>query len=228
MTYSILRQEVGDDFEKPPGRSFRLFLNGEIISAEDFDHTYGSSMFIHYFLELPMGWSLAEDESGENQGLTQTCYIRSDKEVAHFCHPFCLDLYYDTNRLDKNEEKMPKWPQIFFEVISLDQWSRCRTEGYGNISIPIHAGSYDNLIVETWRPILPTTEMRRYFVGGTPELEDLSYCGGSNSLVNDSKVLSRYGFRTLTSGRIRTRMYVMHQSKALMPTTNTSQARVHY
>ena len=91
-------------------------------------------------LELPMGWSLASDETGENQGLTQTCYIRSDKEVAHFGHPFCLDLYYDTNRLDKNEDKMPKWPQLFFEVISLDQWSRCRTEGYGNISIPIHAG----------------------------------------------------------------------------------------
>ena len=84
--------------------------------------------------------TLASDDTGENQGLTQTCYIRSDKEVAHFGHPFCLDLYYDTNRLDKNEDKMPKWPQLFFEVISLDQWSRCRTEGYGNISIPIHAG----------------------------------------------------------------------------------------
>ena len=149
-------------------------------------------MFVHYFLELPMGWSLASDVSGEDQGLTQTCYIRSDKEVAHFGHPFCLDLYYDINRLDKNENKMPKWPQLFFEVISLDQWSRCRTEGYGNINIPIHAGCYDNLIVETWRPILSTTEMRRYFIGGTPELEDLSYCGGSNSLVNDSNVLSRY------------------------------------
>ena len=29
----------------------------------------------------------------------------------------------------------------------------------------------------------------------------------------------------MTSGRIRTRMYVMHQSKALMPSTNTSQGR---
>ena len=90
-------------------------------------------MFIHYFLELPMGWSLASDEFGENQGLTQTCYIRSDKEVAHFGHPFCLDLHYDINRLDKNDDRMPKWPQLFFEVVSLDQWSRCRTEGYGNI-----------------------------------------------------------------------------------------------
>lgn len=211
----VLRQEVGDDFEKPPGRSFRLVVNGEIISAEDFDHTFGSSLFVHYFLELPIGWSLA-DESGEDQGLTQTCYIRTDKEVAHFGHPLDLDLYYDINRLDaKNDnDKMPKWPQLYFEVISLDFWSRCRTEGYGYLSIPVHAGSYDNLMVETWRPILFNSEMRRYFIGGTPELEDMSFCGGSND-----NVLSRYGFQTMTSGRIRTRMHIMHQAKALMPTS---------
>ena len=55
-----------------------------------------------------------------------------------------------------------------------------------------NAGCYDDMIVETWRPILPTSEMRRYFIGGTPELEDLSYCGGSNSMATDSNVLSRY------------------------------------
>ena len=62
-------------------------------------------MFIHYFLELPMGWSLASDESGENQGLTQTCYIRSDKEVAHFGHPFCLDPKNYKKDLDKDDDK---------------------------------------------------------------------------------------------------------------------------
>ena len=78
------------------------------------------------------------------------------------------------------------------------------------------------MVVETWRPIMDNTEMRRYFIGGTPELEDLSFCGGSNALVNNSNVLSRYGFRTMTSGKIRTRMYIMHQSKALMPSTSSS------
>ncbi len=212
----VLRQEVGDDFEKPPGRYFRLMVQGEIVSAQDFHQTHGSSLFVHYFLELPIGWSLADQDSGEDHGLTQTCYIRGDNEVAHFGHPFCLDLYFDTSRLDKNSDKLPKWPQVYFEVVSLDYWSRSRTEGYGYISIPIHAGSYHDLIVETWRPLLPTTEMRRYFIGGTPELEDLSYCGN----INDSKLLSRFGFHTVTSGRIRTRMYVIHQSKALMPSSS--------
>ena len=45
--------------------------------------------------------------------IPQVHFLKSDKEVAHFGHPFCLDLYYDTNRLDKNEDKMPKWPQLF-------------------------------------------------------------------------------------------------------------------
>ena len=75
-------------------------------------------------------------------------------------------------------------------------------------------------MIDTWRPIVPNTEMKRYFIGGTPELEDLSYCGGSNALLNDSNVLSRYGFRTQTSGRILTKMHIMHQSKALLPSTS--------
>ena len=144
------------------------------MSAEDFDECYGSQLLIHYFLELPMGWSLASEDHEDN-GLTQTCYIRSDHEVAHFGHPFSLDLYFDINRLDKTEA-LPKWPQLFFEVISLDYWSRCRTEGYGFLQIPIHVGSYDDLMVETWRPILPTSEMRRYFIGTSPMFSLYNSC----------------------------------------------------
>ena len=92
-----------------------------------------------------------------------------------------------------------------------DSWSRIRTEGYGFLTIPLEAGSYDNLNVETWRPLTPShiNEMKRYFVGGTPELEDLSYCGNAK----DSDLLSRYGFRTVTSGQIRLRMNIIHQGR---------------
>ena len=107
-------------------------------------------------------------------------------------------------------------------MISLDHWSRVRTEGYGHISIPVHAGSYQELKVDTWRPILRNSEMKRYFIGGTPELEDLSYCGGSNP---DKPILSRFGFQTMTSGQISLRMYVMHQSKALMPSSQKTTSK---
>ena len=36
----------------------------------------------------------------------------------------------------KDDSAMPKWPQIFFEVISIDSWTRCRTEGYGFTAFP--------------------------------------------------------------------------------------------
>ena len=64
--------------------------------------------------------------------------------------------------------QLPKWPQIFLEVISLDSWSRCRTEGYGFSPLPLSAGCYDHINVCTWRPILdgPVTEMRYLIEGG--------------------------------------------------------------
>jgi hypothetical protein len=49
-----------------------LVLNGEIVSASEFD-TYGTSLFIHYFVELPVGWSQASDENSDASGMTQTC-----------------------------------------------------------------------------------------------------------------------------------------------------------
>ena len=36
----------------------------------------------------------------------------------------------------KEDSAMPKWPQIFFEVTSIDSWTRCRTEGYGFTAFP--------------------------------------------------------------------------------------------
>ena len=60
------------------------------------------------------------------------------------------------------QEALPKWPQLFFEVSSVDSWTRCRTEGYGFTSVPYNAGCYD-LNLDTWRPVRPgfKGEMRR-------------------------------------------------------------------
>ncbi len=101
------------------------------------------------------------------------------------------------------KESLPKWPQIFFEVMSIDSWSRCRAEGYGFTFVPYNAGSYD-FSLDTWRPLRldPKGEMRRYFVGGTPELDDLAYAGTPGETADD-KVLSRFGFKTISSGSIR-------------------------
>ena len=51
----ILRSEVGEDFEAPPGRSW-MVLNGELVSALNFDHSYGSSLCIHVTLKQKRGY----------------------------------------------------------------------------------------------------------------------------------------------------------------------------
>ena len=98
---------------------------------------------------------------------------------------------------------------------------RCRTEGYGFSSIAHTAGSYD-VTIDTWRPILPkaSDKMRRYFIGGTPELDDLTYAGTPGDV--DGPILSRYGFRTMSSGSVRLRMNIIHQSKAFLGSGSSS------
>jgi hypothetical protein len=82
--------------------------------------------------------------------------------------PFSLYLIFS--------EDFIRWPTLFLEVFSVDQWERFRTEGYGYITVPNKAGTHD-ITVNTWRPtgngLVP--KMRRFFIGGSPELEDVTY-----------------------------------------------------
>ena len=40
------------------------------------------------------------------------------------------------------DQIITSWPKIFFEVCSLDRWSRFRPEGYCAITIPHTPGQY--------------------------------------------------------------------------------------
>ena len=61
--------------------------------------------------------------------------------------------------------------------------------------------------------------MRRFFIGGTPELEDIRYVGNSDS---QGPVLSKLGFQTRASGSLTVKMNLIHQAKAFMlGNTNT-------
>jgi Meckel syndrome type 1 protein len=70
------------------------------------------------------------------------------------------------------------WPQMFIKVLSIDSWDRCRTEGYGYVSLPPSPGVH-TVVVSTWRPLptSPTGEMRRFFIGGSSELKDPDFVG---------------------------------------------------
>ena len=55
--------------------------------------------------------------------------------------------------------------------------------------------------------------MRRFFIGGTPELEDIRYVGNTD---NQGAVLSKLGFQTRASGSVTVRLNIIHQAKAFM------------
>jgi Meckel syndrome type 1 protein len=86
---------------------------------------------------------------------------------------------------------MLSWPQMFINVLSSDNWNRCRTEGYGYVCLPPSPGIH-TITVSTWRPISsnPAGEMQRFFIGGSPELEDIDFVGiPSNFQVCLSQIL---------------------------------------
>uniref|UniRef100_A0A0K2U0G2 Meckel syndrome type 1 protein n=1 Tax=Lepeophtheirus salmonis TaxID=72036 RepID=A0A0K2U0G2_LEPSM len=206
---SFIASEVGKEFESPKvednDRIFRLCVNGEIVSAKDYDY---DNLFVHYFIDVPSGWKEYSKNSGH--GMTTTCKTNSKGE-AHFCTMFNTDFSFDINRLDYYN--FCTWPTIFVEVISIDSWTRLRTEGYGYLTIPYYPGTY-NLKIDTWRPLMSNPqmarigEMRRYFIGGTPELDDLTSSYGNASGV----ILSRYGSKTISTGSVSVRINVIHHS----------------
>ena len=55
--------------------------------------------------------------------------------------------------------------------------------------------------------------MRRFFIGGTPELEDIRYVGNTDT---QGAVLSKLGFQTRASGSVAVRLNIIHQAKAFM------------
>ncbi|XP_048582858.1 Meckel syndrome type 1 protein isoform X2 [Nematostella vectensis] len=147
-------------------------------------------------------------------GVTHTCNVKAygEDDVAHFCFPFEYSLVYDARH---SPDAFVKWPLLFVEVMSLDSWERHRTEGYGYTVIPNKAGSHE-IVINTWRPIGngPVPELRRFFIGGSPELEDPTY--PQQPVATEEKVLSKFYFRTATSGSVTIRLNVVQQCQAFM------------
>lgn len=68
--------------------------------------------------------------------------------------------------------------------------------------------------LQCWRPVGSScfSALRRFFIGGTAELEDTTYVSKPSTFQGTH--LSKYGFRTETTGSIKLRLYSVHQSKA--------------
>ncbi|XP_078404595.1 tectonic-like complex member MKS1 isoform X2 [Cetorhinus maximus] len=200
---------VGEEFETPPLGALKLFVNGEIVSAQGYEY---DNLYVQFFVELPDNWFCSSKQ--QLFGVTQTCSTKvEDREnVAYFSYPFNFEMALRSE--DQPEGFLPQWPVLYFGVHSSDFWQRCRIEGYGYIRIPDSPGSY-TLTCQTWRPILPgTSEMQRFFVGGFHELEDMTYIRTPSTFKGER--LSRFGFRTKTTGTVTIKFHCMQQCRAFL------------
>ncbi|XP_032823388.2 tectonic-like complex member MKS1 [Petromyzon marinus] len=208
---------VGSEFEMPPPGILRLVVNGEIVSAKDFEY---DNLSVRMFVEMPTNWS-----SNPNEQLfwvTHTCATKSKNKnnVAHFSFPFSFEAFF--KKEDESDVSLPHWPTLYMEVVSVDFWHRYRTEGYSYLLIPSMPG-YSEVVCQAWRPVQPglTSELRRFFIGGFNELEDPTYVAIPSTFQGDK--LSRYGFKTETTGSITVKLHCIQQSRAFQDTNNSKQ-----
>ncbi|KAL6463375.1 hypothetical protein MHYP_G00277660 [Metynnis hypsauchen] len=214
-----LNSLVGQDFEMPPPGILRLLVNGEIVSAQGYEY---DNLYVHFFLELPNSWSSVPFQS--LSGVTQTCRTRTlgKDNVAFFSYPFSFESFF--RKEDESEDSLPQWPVLYFKVLSLDFWQRYRTEGYGYLVIPSTPG-YHKVTCHTWRPLQTGTvaELRRFFIGGAPELEDISDVRISGTFKGDR--LSRFGFRTQTTGSVTFNLNCIQHARAFVDANTLKKRR---
>uniref|UniRef100_A0A665TXY2 MKS transition zone complex subunit 1 n=1 Tax=Echeneis naucrates TaxID=173247 RepID=A0A665TXY2_ECHNA len=205
-----LNSLVGHDFEMPPVGILRYLMNGDIVSAKGFEY---DNLYIHFFMELPNNWSSLPFQS--LSGVTQTCRTKTlgKENVAFFSFPFSFEAFYMCEK--ESEESIPQWPVLYFKVLSLDSWQRYRTEGYGYLLFPAIPGKHI-LTCHTWRPLQKGTvsALRRFFIGGSPELEDPSYVRIPGTFKGDR--LSRFGFCTETTGSVTFNLHCIQQARAFV------------
>ncbi|XP_037323580.2 Meckel syndrome type 1 protein isoform X1 [Pungitius pungitius] len=214
-----LNSLVGQDFEMPPVGILRYMMNGEIVSAKGFEY---DNLYIHFFMELPNNWSSLPFQT--LSGVTQTCRTKTlgKENVAFFSYPFSFEAFYMSEK--ESEESIPQWPVIYFKVLSLDSWQRFRTEGYGYLLFPATPGK-QTITCHTWRPLQSGTvsALRRFFIGGSPELEDHSYVRIPGTFKGER--LSRFGFCTETTGSVTFNLHCIQQARAFVDATMLKKRR---
>ncbi|XP_041350207.1 Meckel syndrome type 1 protein-like [Gigantopelta aegis] len=209
----FLQACIGHDFEIPMPNVLRLVVYGEIESTKGFE---SESLYLNFFVDLPKHWYVGSHQ--QMAWVTQTCYtkIEDNEDVAHFSYPFSFELFYRNDSVrDDNKEDMPHFPVIMIEVLSLDSWNRFCTEGYTYMQIPTKPGVSKHTI-NCWRPVGNSVvdRLRRFFIGGSPELEDPTYTFVPSTFEGSN--LSRFGFRTESTGTVSLRLNVLMQSRQFL------------
>eukprot|EP00284_Hemiselmis_tepida_P006908 CAMPEP_0174937344 /NCGR_PEP_ID=MMETSP1355-20121228/60210_1 /TAXON_ID=464990 /ORGANISM="Hemiselmis tepida, Strain CCMP443" /LENGTH=556 /DNA_ID=CAMNT_0016184189 /DNA_START=98 /DNA_END=1764 /DNA_ORIENTATION=- len=227
-TQELRRNFVGDEFEpysdQPELDARKVMINCEIVSAQGFDWDH---VYVQYLIDVPEGW--ATGDAPQLWGNSQVSRVRHKRDergkadleaVANFSMPVELTLWEcakdeqakgKENREGEGKEGKGgarRVPCMLLQVNSYDQWDRQRVLGYGHMNLPLSPGFTDQAVM-TWRPALSQVgKMRSFFIGGTPELRDLTFAGLPTGLQGP---LSRYGFSSESSGSVRVRSHCVVQ-----------------
>ncbi|PVD32888.1 hypothetical protein C0Q70_08335 [Pomacea canaliculata] len=209
----FLNALVGHEFEVPQSDVLRLVVYGEMVSAQGFEM---DNIYLHFFVDLPKDWYADRDQ--QLSWVTQTCATKTvgRDEVAYFSFPFNVELYFKRSATSlTNPDEMLRFPLLLIEVLSIDSWHRFYHEGYTYIHLPANPGSY-TITKDCWRPLGKSTvsQLRRFFTGGTPELEDPTYVVAPATF--EGHHLSKFGFRTETTGSVTAKINIMMQSRKFM------------
>lgn len=113
---------------------------------------------------------------------------------------------------------------LYFKVLSLDYWQRYRTEGYGYLVLPATPGKHI-VTCHTWRPLQSGTlsGLRRFFIGGSPELEDHSYVRVPGTFKGGR--LSRFGFCSETTGSVVFNLHCIQHARAFVDARDVRKKR---
>lgn len=101
------------------------------------------------------------------------------------------------------------YPRLYLQVFSVDLWDRHVLQGYGYHYI----GKDDSdVIIKTWRPKGDyLDDLRSFFVGGSPELEDLNYLAVPQGRAISK--LTKYNMTAESSGSITIRLNCLEQTR---------------
>ncbi|KAL5032105.1 hypothetical protein BDV3_000702 [Batrachochytrium dendrobatidis] len=196
---------ISKPFDNPVETGYaRLLICGELISASGFD---GDWIYAEYNIDIANGIKLHSKSS--TSGTSQVAEIRKDTH-ANFSLPFEVILVYNVGSTVVSN--------LLIKVTSVDSKDRHIIQGYGAMPIPDQPGYYQETL-PTWCPEQsPMHKMKSFFLGGSPELQDLKYIRDTDI---KSKVVNKYGFKTRTSGSLNIRMSVSRQH-SLEPYGETS------
>ncbi|XP_053989595.1 tectonic-like complex member MKS1 [Hylaeus volcanicus] len=195
--------ELSPSFQLTSINTYKIFLKFDIMSAHDF---FFDGLCISYYVDLPDHWSA--DQNDKLFGRTQRSNLNHNS--AYFGYSADISLNFESTNGFYANKISPYWPRLLMSVVSLDNWFRYRTEGYAAVPLPAIPGVYE-FNVPTWRATGSiVNSLRRFFTGGTYELEDVTYC--SIPTGHEGKTLNKTELHVTPSGSIKLKMNMVCQT----------------